>query len=97
MKRLWLVVVMLGSLWMTAAFADAMSDADAAVTDILWNYEGAAENAVYAVDARGNLDITFPRDVPDDVYIEIIDELKAHPDIKGVLAGKSGPACGAWY
>ncbi|HEV57562.1 MAG TPA: hypothetical protein ENN87_08700 [Phycisphaerales bacterium] len=99
MRRTVTILLVVTWVWLATptAWADAMAEADAAVTDILWNHDGAAENASYAVDARGNLDITFPRDIQDDVYIDIVDQLKAYPDINGVLAGKSGPACGAWY
>ncbi len=66
--------------------------ADSAVSQILFN-EDADEFASYRVKRNGYVDITFASNTPDAVYSALLDKLKSHPDIKGVLAGKGGPAC----
>gem|GEM_PF-1278149 len=71
---------------------DPMSKTSAAVTNILFEYD-ADEFASYSIRDSGFLDITFARNTPDALYSEMLNKLKKHPDIKGVLAGKGGPTC----
>lgn len=71
---------------------DVLTKATAAVTDIIFNYE-ADEFSSYNVQEDGFVDINFARNIPDKLYSEILAKLQSHPDIKGVLAGKNGPAC----
>jgi len=53
----------------------------------------ADEFSSYSIEDDGFLDITFARNTPDVLYSEILNKLQKHPDIKGVLAGKSGTSC----
>lgn len=71
---------------------DATSRTSAAVTNILFEYD-ADDSASYSIRDNGFLDITFARNTPDALYSEILNKLKNHPDIKGVLAGRGGPTC----
>ena len=73
--------------------ADALYGADAAVADILFEYDGSESFASYAVSEDGFVDITFARNIPDELYGEILQRLKDDQHIAGVLAGKSGPVC----
>lgn len=71
---------------------DVLTKATTAVTDIIFNYE-ADEFSSYNVQEDGFVDINFASNTPDKLYSEILAKLQSHPDIKGVLAGKNGPAC----
>lgn len=67
--------------------------ADSAVAEILFEFDGSEMYASYAVGEDGFVDITFARNIPDDLYIEILHRLKDDERISGVLAGTSGPSC----
>lgn len=71
---------------------DALSKTNSAVANILFEYD-ADEFASFGVRDDGFLDITFARNIPDELFSEILTKLQKHPDIKGVLAGKGGPSC----
>ena len=71
----------------------ALDRADAAVADVLFGYEDSFEYATYSVKESGHVSITFANNIPDQLYGEILTELKNHEDISSVLAGKNGPAC----
>lgn len=71
---------------------DAVSKASAAVSGVLFDYDG-DEFASYAIRDSGFVDITFASNTPDALYGEILNKLQKHPDIKGVLSGKGGPVC----
>lgn len=73
--------------------ADRLQRADAAVANILFDYDGSFEFASYKVSESGFVDITFARNTPDALYSEILGKLEGHPDIDGVLSGKGGPTC----
>ena len=62
------------------------AESENAVTSIL--FEEDMQNASYALRANGFVDILFGPSVPDADYARILDKLKSHPDIPGVLAGK---------
>lgn len=66
--------------------------ASSAVAEILFN-EDADEFSTYRVNGKGFVNITFASNTPDAVYSNLLNRLKSHPDINGVLAGKGGPAC----
>jgi hypothetical protein len=93
--RTWLVAVTaIVAIGISSARADdALSRANAAVSNILFEYDG-DEFASFSVDDDGYLDITFARNTPDPLYGEILEKLRQHPDIKGVMPGKGGPVCG---
>lgn len=73
---------------------DALSRADAAVANILFEYDGSEQFASYSISERGDVNITFAENMPDELYAEIVTKLSSHPDIHSVLAGKGGPSCG---
>jgi len=76
----------------TVLAEDAVSKANRAVTNIIFEYD-AGEFASYRIRDTGYVEITFARNTPDKLYSEILNKLQKHPDIKGVLAGKDGPTC----
>lgn len=90
-----LAVITLGFV-LTAAtvFAgDRQYQSDAAVADILFSFDGSEEYASYAVREDGFVDITFARNIPDELYGAILSELQNDPRIPGVISGKTGPVC----
>jgi len=94
MRKFLLCVFLAGGIMATGPVIaeDAVSKASAAVSGILFDYDG-DEFASYAIRDSGFVDITFARNTPDALYGEILGKLKSHPDINGVLAGKGGPTC----
>ena len=76
-----------------SVMADPLSRADAAVSDILFGFDGSEEYATYRANDDGSVDLVFARNTPDDLYEKILTELQNHPDIRSVLASKGGPAC----
>jgi len=92
-----MIFILLFMLYGTAnALADELNDADAAVANILFDYEGSEEFATYIIKDDGFVDITFARNMPDKIYGEILTKLKSNQAIKGVLAGRGGPICRLW-
>ncbi|MFO7602350.1 MAG: hypothetical protein R6X06_00880 [Gammaproteobacteria bacterium] len=71
---------------------DALAKASSAVSNIMFDYE-ADEFASFSVQESGFVEITFAKNTPDALYSEMLNKLQNHPDIKGVLAGKTGPVC----
>lgn len=75
--------------WVTPILAeDTLSKADAAVANILFEYDEPEKFTSYVISESGFVDITFSSNTPDELYIEILKKLKSHPDIDGVLSGK---------
>ena len=71
--------------------------ADAAVANILFEYEEPGyEFASWRVNGRGEVSILFARNMPDELYGEILTRLQDHPDIPSVLSDKGGPSCALW-
>lgn len=70
-----------------------MDKADSAVANILFDYEYSEEYTSYVVKEDGFVDVTFASNTPDELYSEILNKLNNHPDIDGVLAGKTGAYC----
>lgn len=95
MKYTLMIILMLLCITSSAA-ADALNNADAAVANVLFEYDGSEEFATYIIKDDGFVDINFARNMPDKLYGEILTKLKGHPDIKGVLSGKGGPICKLW-
>lgn len=73
--------------------ADPLSKADAAVSDILFGFDGSEEYATYRVNEDGSVELVFASNTPDELYEKILNKLQSHPDIRSVLAGKGGPVC----
>ena len=87
------IVVVVALLAQPAMASDVQFRADSAVADILFEYDGSETYAAYAVGEDGFVDITFARNIPDELYSEILQRLKEDERISGVLAGTSGPSC----
>ncbi|MHB1085070.1 MAG: hypothetical protein ACYCZA_09560 [Thiobacillus sp.] len=83
MRRL--VVVFVSLLFSLSAFAGQPESEDA-VTNILFDEN--MENAYYAFRSDGFVDIWFGPAVSDKDYSRILERLRTHPDIPGVLAGR---------
>lgn len=62
-------------------------EAEAAVANLL--FEEGMENVSYKVRADGFVDILFGAAVSDADYVRLLEKLRAHAEIAGVLAGKS--------
>jgi hypothetical protein len=79
----------------TVVFADEdrQSRADAAVANILFDYDYGSEFATYRINEDGFVDIIMASNTPSEIYVEILNRMENHPDIDGVLASNSGPAC----
>jgi hypothetical protein len=73
--------------------ADELAQADAAVANILFEYDGSEEYATYKANDDGSVDLIFASNTPDKLYEDILTRLQNHPDISSVLAGKGGPVC----
>lgn len=87
------LVIFLSMFFTSLLQADALSKADLAVANILFDFDGSDQFASYRVNDDGFVDIIFARNMPDKVYSELLSRLQNHPDINGVLSGKGGPAC----
>ncbi|WP_126456277.1 hypothetical protein [Sulfuriflexus mobilis] len=73
--------------------ADEQSQADAAVANTLFDYDGSEEYATYKVNDDGSVDLIFASNTPDKLYEDILTQLQSHPHISSVLASKGGPVC----
>jgi len=80
-----LIVVFVSLLFSLPAFA-GQSESEDAVTGIL--FDESMENVAYSLRGDGFVDITFGIAVADKDYIRIVERLRKHPDIPGVLAGR---------
>lgn len=87
------ILLVMFLLFTSLAQADALSKADLAVANILFDFDGSDQFATYRVNDDGFVDIVFASNMPDKVYGELLTRLQNHPDISGVLSGKGGPAC----
>jgi len=77
----------------SALTADELAQADAAVANILFEYDGSEEYATYKANDDGSVDLVFASNTPDELYEDILTQLQNHPHISSVLAGKGGPIC----
>ena len=62
------------------------SESEDAMTNILFDEN--MENVSYSLRGDGFVDILFGIAVPEKDYIRIVERLRKHPDIPGVLAGR---------
>jgi len=62
------------------------SESENAVTNILFDEN--MENVAYSLRADGFVDISFGIAVDEKDYIRIVERMRKHPDIPGVLAGR---------
>ncbi len=72
---------------------DAESKASEAVANVIFEYDGSNEFLSYHVRPDGFVDAVFARNMPEALYNNIVEKLRANKDIKGVLAGRGGPTC----
>lgn len=72
---------------------ESEAKAGEAVANVLFDFDGSNEFVSYRVREDGFMDAVFARNTPESLYTEVVAKLRAHPDIKGVLAGRGGPVC----
>jgi hypothetical protein len=92
-RHIAIIAALISLLLSINVMADALGKADAAVSDILFGFDGSEEYATYRANDDGSVDLVFARNTPDELYDKILTELQSHPDIRSVLASKGGPAC----
>lgn len=61
-------------------------EAEDAVTNILFDEK--MENVTYSFRSDGFVDILFGTAVPEAEYIRIVELIRKHPDVPGVLSGR---------
>jgi len=83
MRHLYAMLVVL---LITLPALAGQSEAEDAVTNILFDEN--MENASYSLRNDGFVDILFGVAVPEKDYIRIIERMRKHPDIPGILAGR---------
>jgi len=83
MRRLIAVIV---SLLIALPALAGQSESEDAVTQILFDEN--MENVSYSLRGDGFVDITFGLAVEEKTYIRIVERMRKHPDIPGVLAGR---------
>lgn len=76
-----------------ASASESEAKAGEAVANVLFDFDGSNEFVSYFVRPDGFVDAVFARNTPEPLYTEVVAKLRAHPDIKGVLAGRGGPVC----
>lgn len=72
---------------------DVEAKAGEAVANVLFDFDGSNEFVSYHVRPDGFVDAVFARNTPDQIYNDVVERMRANPDIKGVLAGRGGPTC----
>ena len=77
----------------SALASESDAKAGEAVANIIFDYDGSNEFVSYHVRPDGFVDAVFARNTPEPLYTEVVEKLRAHPDIRGVLAGRGGPTC----
>ncbi len=76
--------------------ADTQTTLDA-VDEVMFEFEKVGPEFVsYIVVSEGHVSLTVDESVPDDIYVELIQSLRAHKDIRSVLAGRDD-ICGGTY
>jgi len=60
-----------------------------AIDEVLFDYDKVGLEFInYKVTSTGHVSLTVDESVPDDLYVELIQLLRAHKDIRSVLAGR---------
>jgi hypothetical protein len=80
------LIAFLVSLLIVLPALAGQSESENAVTNILFDEN--MENVYYSFRSDGFVDIWFGPAVPDKDYSRILERLRKHPDIPGVLAGR---------
>ena len=86
-------VLSAGTISLPLMAEDILLKADAAVANILFEYDGSEEYATYKANDDGSVDLIFASNTPDKIYEDILTQLQKHPHISSVLASKGGPVC----
>ncbi len=80
----------------SACFADTRITLDA-IDEVLFDYEKVGLEFInYRVVSQGHVSLTVDESVPGDLYVELIQKLRAHKDIRSVLAGR-GDICSSTF
>jgi hypothetical protein len=82
--RTWILLLSLAGLPVSSWAG--LTESEDALTAILFDEN--MENVSYNLRGDGFVDILFGPSVSDETYSHILNRLKTHPDIPGVLAGK---------
>jgi len=70
------------------SYADTGITLDA-IDEVLFDYDKVGLEFInYKVTSTGHVSLTVDESVPDDLYVELIQLLRAHKDIRSVLAGR---------
>ena len=64
---------------------ESEAKASEAVANVLFDFDGSNEFVSYVVRPDGFVDAVFARNTPEPLYTKVVEKLRAHPDIKGVL------------
>lgn len=80
-----LLVMAFAGLFAQAAIAGP-EEAERAVANILFDQN--MENVSYSFRGDGFVDILFGVAVPEEEYIRIVELMRKHPDVPGVLVGR---------
>ena len=68
-----------------------------AIDEVMFDYEKVGLEFInYRVVSQGHVSLTVDESVPDDLYVELIQKLRAHKDIRSVLAGR-GDICSSTF
>ena len=81
----YLLAIAFATLFAHAAMAGS-AESENAVTNIL--FDANMENVSYSFRANGFVDILFGQAVPEAQYVKIVETIRNHPDVPGVLAGR---------
>jgi hypothetical protein len=81
-----LLIAVIVSLLIALPALAGQSESENAVTNILFDEN--MENVSYSLRGDGFVDITFGIAVEEKAYIRIVERMRKHPDIPGVLAGR---------
>jgi len=87
---------------LTVLFSASSSLADTQITldaidEVLFDYDKVGMEFInYKVTSTGHVSLTVDDSVPDDLYVELIQKLRAHKDIRSVLAGR-GDICSSTF
>jgi len=81
-------------LFTATVFADDRQyKADAAVANIIFDYDYGSEFASCSVSEDGFVDLIMARNTSDKTYSEVLARMQNHSVVDGVLVLKSSPSC----
>lgn len=80
------LLALLVALFLALPAQAGQAESESALTNILFDEN--MENFFYTLRDDGFVEILFGPDVPEKDYIRIVERLRKHPEIPGVLAGR---------